>query len=136
MRCMGETLLCEAYLSPRCYLRARFYPCWGAHRTAYSRLNNPRLDPRRDIRTFGAVVKILKATGVACSFAMVKVLWTDSVNGPKGKRGVHRSSKLNGMTDHESGASCRERDGRTHLEKLIRREKGVPMDDEMQWLQN
>lgn len=98
MRCMGETLLCEA------------------HRTAYSRLNNPRLDPRRDIRTFGAVVKILKATGVACSFAMVKVLWTDSVNGPKGKRGVHRSSKLNGMTDHESGASCRERDGRTSRE--------------------
>ena len=23
-----------------------------------------------------------------------------------------------------------------HLEKLIRREKGIPMDDEMQWLQN
>lgn len=37
----------------------------------------------RGIRAFGEVVKILKATGVAVSFATIKVLWMGRVNGPK-----------------------------------------------------
>lgn len=47
--------------------------------------NIPWLDPKRVICTFGAVVFILKATGVAFSFVMVKVVVVGWMNGPNRK---------------------------------------------------
>ena len=77
----------------------------------------------RGIRAFGEVVKILKATGVAVSFATIKVLWMGRVNGPKVSSSQFKTErptmKLQPLIGNET-------DG--HLEKLLRREKGILVD--------